>query len=193
MQVTVDLPDEIARRLAERQPDLSRAVLEAIAIEAVRDGAITAGKAAEMLSASRDTMDSILKRAEVYLDYTLEDLERDRDTHKAVIARENTAKDRGMDKSAVIAKLREHEPELKAAGIVRLSLFGSIARGDATMQSDIDLMGDFDGARGLTLFDMAGLEMRLGEILETRVDLSDRHMLKEPVRLRAEREAVVAF
>jgi len=74
-------------------------------------------------------MDGILKRAEVYLDYTLEDLESDRDTHKAVMARENIAKDRGIDKSAVIAKLRQHEPELKAAGIVRLSLFGSVARG----------------------------------------------------------------
>ena len=82
MQVTVELPDEIALRLAERQPDLSRAVLEATAIEAVRDGVISAGKAAEMLGVSRDTMDGILKRAEVYLDYTLEDLERDRETHR---------------------------------------------------------------------------------------------------------------
>lgn len=98
-----------------------------------------------------------------------------------------------MDKSTVIAKLREHEPELKAASIMRLSLFGSVAHGDATAQSDIDLMGDFDRAKGLTLFDLAGLEVRLGEILETRVDLSDRHMLKEPVRVRAEQEAVVAF
>ena len=98
-----------------------------------------------------------------------------------------------MNKEQVLAKLREHEPELKAAGIVRLSLFGSVARGEATAQSDIDLMGEFDRARHLTLFDMAGLEVRLGEILETRVDLLDRHMLKEPVRLRAEREAVFAF
>jgi predicted HTH domain antitoxin len=82
MQVTVELPDEIARRLAERQPDLSRAVLEATANEAVRDGVISAGKAAERLSVSRDTMDGILKRAEVYLDYTLEDLGRDRETHR---------------------------------------------------------------------------------------------------------------
>ena len=82
MQITVELPDEVARGLAERQPDLSRAVLEATAIEAVRDGVISAGKAAEMLGVSRDTMDGILKRAEVYLHYTLEDLERDRDTHR---------------------------------------------------------------------------------------------------------------
>jgi predicted HTH domain antitoxin len=82
MQVTVELPDEIARRLAERQPDLSRAVLEATAIEAVRDGVISAGKAAEMLGVSRDSMDDILKRAEVYLDYTLEQLEQDRENHR---------------------------------------------------------------------------------------------------------------
>jgi len=71
MQVTVELPDEIARRLAEKQPDLSRAVLEATAIAAVRDGAISAGRAAEMLGVSRNAMDGILKRAQVYLDYTL--------------------------------------------------------------------------------------------------------------------------
>ena len=93
----------------------------------------------------------------------------------------------------VLQTLRDHENELKQLGASHAAVFGSVARGDATTQSDIDLMGDFDGARGLTLFDMAGLEMRLGEILETRVDLSDRHMLKEPVRLRAEREALVAF
>lgn len=98
-----------------------------------------------------------------------------------------------MDSSTVIAKLREHEAELKDAGIVRLSVFGSVARGEATAQSDVDLMGDFDRAKRLTLFDMAGLELRLGQILEARVDLSDRRMLKEPVRVRAEREAVLAF
>ena len=98
-----------------------------------------------------------------------------------------------MDSSTVIAKLREREAELKDAGIVRLSVFGSVARGEATAQSDVDLMGDFDRAKRLTLFDIAGLELRLGQILEARVDLSDRRMLKEPVRVRAKREAVLAF
>src|SRR5580698_1214371 len=97
MQVTVELPDEIAGLLAEKQPDLSRAVLEATAIEAVRDGVISAGKAAEMLGVSRDTMDGILKRADVYLDYTVEDLKRDRETHKTVERPERLPKGRGMD------------------------------------------------------------------------------------------------
>ena len=45
-----------------------------------------------------------------------------------------------MDKGLVIETLRMHEPELKAAGIVHLRLFGSIARGEASARSDIDLI-----------------------------------------------------
>ena len=77
-----------------------------------------------------------------------------------------------MDKSAVIAKLREHEQELKAAGIVGLSLFGSVARGDQTPQSDVDLMADFDKTRRYSLLTMGRLESRLAELLGTKVDLS---------------------
>ena len=43
----------------------------------------------------------------------------------------------GMDREYVIAKLREHELELKAAGIVHLRLHGSLARGAATATSTI--------------------------------------------------------
>ena len=37
-----------------------------------------------------------------------------------------------MTRETVIATLRAHEPELKAAGVVRLSLFGSTARDTGT-------------------------------------------------------------
>ncbi len=36
-----------------------------------------------------------------------------------------------MDKDQVIAKFREHETELRAAGAERMSIFGSVARGEA--------------------------------------------------------------
>jgi predicted nucleotidyltransferase len=91
----------------------------------------------------------------------------------------------------VIAKLREYEPELRAAGIASLSLFGSVARGDENPQSDVDLVAEFDRSRAFTLFELAGLEVRLADILDTSVDLADRRMLKEPVRVRVEREAVL--
>ena len=98
-----------------------------------------------------------------------------------------------MDKDTVKAILLPHATELKNSGIQSLSLFGSVARGDATGQSDIDLMSDFDRARRLTLFDLAGLELRLAEILQAPVDLCDRRMMKDEVRLQAEREAVIVF
>lgn len=98
-----------------------------------------------------------------------------------------------MDKSAVIAKLRKHEPELKAAGIVRLSIFGSVARGDESSQSDVDLMAEFDPARQFSLLEMVRLENRLADILGVRVDLTPARALKERVRERVTREAVLAF
>jgi len=48
-----------------------------------------------------------------------------------------------MDKDLVIAKLREHEAELRAAGAEHVSLFGSVARGDATEESDLDVLVKF--------------------------------------------------
>ena len=99
----------------------------------------------------------------------------------------------GMDRDRVIAKLREHEPELKAAGIVHLRLHGSVARGEASAASDVDLIADFDATRPLSLLDMVGLENRLADLLGVAVDLSPAKTLKEPVREKAAREAVLAF
>jgi predicted nucleotidyltransferase len=98
-----------------------------------------------------------------------------------------------MDKASVIAKLREHEPELKAAGIVRLSLFGSVARGEANARSDVDLMAEFDATREFSLLDRVYRENRLADILGVPVDLAPTKSLKDPVREQATREAVLAF
>ncbi len=99
----------------------------------------------------------------------------------------------GMNPDDVRAILLPHQAELKHSGIVSLSIFGSVARGEASELSDIDLLTDFDRHRRLTAFDKAGLEMRISEILRTPVELCDRRLVKEDVRVRAEREAVVVF
>jgi hypothetical protein len=96
-----------------------------------------------------------------------------------------------MTREQLGARLREHEAVLHHGGILHLRLCGSMARGDASAASDIDLMADFDGSRKLTLFNKAGLE--LCELLNIHVDLSDRAMLRDIVRERAEQEAVLVF
>ncbi|MGC2108478.1 MAG: nucleotidyltransferase domain-containing protein [Candidatus Korobacteraceae bacterium] len=98
-----------------------------------------------------------------------------------------------MDKGYVISKLREHQGELQAAGIVHLRLFGSVARGEASRDSDVDLMAEFDKSKSLTLLSMSRLENRLGDLLGVKVDLSSAEWMREPVRSKALSEAVVAF
>jgi uncharacterized protein len=98
-----------------------------------------------------------------------------------------------MNSDQVIAKLRQHAPELRAAGLVHLRVFGSVARGEASAESDIDLLADFDKSRRLTLVTVGRLQSRLTDLLGVNVDLSSEEWMKEPVRKQALREAVLAF
>ncbi len=98
-----------------------------------------------------------------------------------------------MTRDQVIARLRERESELKAAGIVRLSLFGSTARGDRRQDSDIDLLAAFDETRRISLMDVAGIELQLSEMLGQPVDLVEKGTLKPRVQRSVEAEALRAF
>ena len=98
-----------------------------------------------------------------------------------------------MKRDEVISKLRAHQAELRAAGIVRLAIFGSVARGDNSPESDVDLLADFDETKRYTLLTMGRLESRLADLLGTGVDLSSPEWLKESVKNQILREAVLAF
>ena len=78
MNVAIQIPDEVARALMARGADVTRAVLEAVAIEAYRSGVVTPAQVQEMLGLrSRWETESFLHRAEAYHDYTMDDLDRD--------------------------------------------------------------------------------------------------------------------
>ena len=93
----------------------------------------------------------------------------------------------------VIATLRQHEPALRAAGVIRLSLFGSTARGDARPDSDVDLLAVFDSSRRISLLDMAGIEIKLSTMLGCHVDLIEEGTLKPRVQVSVEGESIRAF
>jgi hypothetical protein len=98
-----------------------------------------------------------------------------------------------MDKESILAVLRTNAPELRSAGLVHLRLFGSVARGEANSHSDVDLLAEFDRSRRITLVTVGGLESHLADLLGSKVDLSSADWMREPVRTRALREAVLAF
>jgi|ERR1700678_1781289 predicted nucleotidyltransferase len=98
-----------------------------------------------------------------------------------------------MNKAEVIAKLREYEPELRAAGVLHLSVFGSVARGDNRSDSDVDLLIDFDKSKRHSLLTVGRLEGQLADLLGMRVDLSSPDWLKDSIKAQALREAVNAF
>jgi hypothetical protein len=81
--VTISLPDELLAAFSAQGQDLSRAALEALALEAYRTRKISAAQLRRLLGLhTRIEVDAFLKDHGVELEYTLEDLERDRETHR---------------------------------------------------------------------------------------------------------------
>jgi uncharacterized protein len=60
-----------------------------------------------------------------------------------------------MDRDQALALLRQHEAEFRKAGIGALFLFGSVARDQAGVASDVDVFFDLERTQGFTLFDLS--------------------------------------
>jgi len=96
---------------------------------------------------------------------------------------------------AVLAVLRAHEAELRAAGVTRLSIFGSVARGDATPESDVDVVvGLAHRESGFRYFgQVEALAEQLRGMLDRPVDVVVAPVQKERLRRRIEKDAIIAF
>ncbi len=95
-----------------------------------------------------------------------------------------------MTREEVQRRLSEHRRELAEAGVRSLDIFGSVARGEATAGSDVDLLVDFD--RPIGLFHFFRVQRQLEQILGCGVDLVMRDAVKPQLRDRIFREAVRA-
>lgn len=102
-----------------------------------------------------------------------------------------------MKSDEIIAKLRAHEQELRAAGVTSLALFGSMARGEQRDDSDVDVVVRLtDEARqgGFAYFGrIDSLTRRLAEILERPVDVVAEPIQKDRLRRAIEEDHIVAF
>lgn len=98
-----------------------------------------------------------------------------------------------MTRDEAIKRLRDHQEELCADGVTALYLFGSTARGDATDESDVDLLFEYDPDIRFSLLDQASLTRRLQSMLQNPVDLVARDGLRPFVRSKVEPDLIRVF
>lgn len=80
MEVTINLPEDVARVFLENGENIEREVLEATAIEGYREGKLSHAQIGRMLNLNRFETDEFLRAHDVSLNYSIEDLEQDRRT-----------------------------------------------------------------------------------------------------------------
>jgi uncharacterized protein len=101
------------------------------------------------------------------------------------------------DTGVILASLRAHEAELRRAGVVSLSVFGSVARGDAGPKSDIDIVvrlsEDFAEGGFEYLGRLENLRERLGQIVGREVDIVTEPIRKDRLRRNVEDDRILAF
>ena len=96
-------------------------------------------------------------------------------------------------KGDVLARLAGLEKALRDRGIQSAALFGSVARGTARADSDIDVLVDVAPGSRFSLVDMAATKDFLEKELGRSVDLVTREGLNPDIRVRVLREAESAF
>jgi len=101
-----------------------------------------------------------------------------------------------MERDQVIAALKAHEAELRTAGVVSVSLFGSVARGENSAH-DVDVavrLGENFSPPGLQyLKRLSELEGRLAGIVGCRVDVVEEPARKKRFQAEIDRDRTLAF
>jgi predicted nucleotidyltransferase len=108
----------------------------------------------------------------------------DRDSHRGFVTIP------AMLLSEALRRLAPHRDAIHSRGVRALWIFGSVARGDARADSDVDVLVEF--SRPVGFLEFFALRDDLAKVLGAPVDLVSRKGLKPALRERIEREAVVA-
>ena len=95
--------------------------------------------------------------------------------------------------SDVLQTLRTHESELRLLGVSHAAVFGSVARGEAMANSDIDVLLELDEDRSMGIFEYARLKLYINQLLSGAGDVVNRRTLKPLLRDNILRDAIHAF
>jgi hypothetical protein len=93
----------------------------------------------------------------------------------------------------VLEVLKGHEAELRRMGVRHAAVFGSVARGEARPDSDVDVLVHLDPEQPIGVFEYARLKLYIGELLGGAGDIVNRRTLKPLLRESVLRDSVNAF
>lgn len=97
-------------------------------------------------------------------------------------------KTNNIQKEAILMLLQNNQAKLKQFGVARLALFGSTVRGEATENSDIDVLVSFEKIP--TSKEYFGLQFFLEDLLEKPIDLVTDKALRKELRPHIENELI---
>lgn len=97
-----------------------------------------------------------------------------------------------MKRESVLKKISENRKLLKQYGIKDIRLFGSLARGEARAESDVDLLVEFDPSAHIGIFEFSRLRRDLSELLGCEVDLATPDALHRDMKEDILKEAIRA-
>src|SRR5215831_5466169 len=97
------------------------------------------------------------------------------------------------DLQCVLETLRAHENDLRQMGVSHAAVFGSVARAEAGVESDVDVLVELDENRPIGVFEYTRLKLYIAELLDGASDVVNRRTLKPLLRASILRDAVHAF
>ncbi len=97
-----------------------------------------------------------------------------------------------MDRESVLKKLSQHRHLLRGHGVKDIHLFGSVARGETGIGSDVDLLVEFDPSAHIGMFEFSRLRRELSQLLGCNVDLATPDALHKEMKEDILREAIRA-
>jgi predicted nucleotidyltransferase len=93
----------------------------------------------------------------------------------------------------VLRRLRSIEASLRAQGVTSLWVFGSVARGEARPDSDVDLALEFAPDANPSLFDIGRIKQEAESVLGRTVDVGERSTMTPRAAASSERDLVQVF
>ncbi|MCU1330688.1 MAG: polymerase, beta domain protein region [Bryobacterales bacterium] len=95
--------------------------------------------------------------------------------------------------SHALGVLQAHQPELQERGVKHVAVFGSVARGEARPDSDVDILIELDPTAPMGVFEYSDLTLFISDLFGQSADVANRKTLRSRLRDSILRDAVDAF